>query len=93
MIKGFKDGDTEGVWNRERVRRFQAIERQALRRLRILDAATSLEDLRNVPSNRLHQLSGDRDGQWAIWINTQYRVCFHWEDDAATEVEITDYHD
>ena len=67
---------------------------QATRRLAVLDAATSLNDLRALRSNRLEALSGDRQGQYSIRVNLQWRICFEWPDGAAgpSKVEITDYH-
>lgn len=62
-----------------------------MRRLEALDAAESLDELRELRSNKLHQLQGDHKGQWAIWISGQWRICFTWRDGAA-EVEIVDYH-
>ena len=85
------DTDTETVWRDKRVRRFQAIQAQAKRRLNVLNAVTTLEDLRNNPGARLHRLKGDRAGQWAIAINEQYRIVFDWND-GPTKVAITDYH-
>lgn len=64
----------------------------ARRKLMMIDAAVELDDLRGPPSNKLHKLGGDRRGLWAIWINTQWRVCFSWRDGHAFDVEITDYH-
>ncbi len=91
MIKSFKDKDTESLYRRQFVRRFSGFERQALKRLRILDSATHLQDLAALPSNRLEPLSGDRKGQYSIRINQQWRTCFQW-DDAPYEVKIVDYH-
>ena len=72
---------------------FQGIERQAARRLSILNAAESMSTLRALPSNRLEALKGDRKGQYSIRINRQWRVCFVWEDELGpTDVEIVDYH-
>ena len=90
-IRSFADTDTETVWRDKRVRRFQAIQAQAKRRLNVLNAVTTLGDLRNNPGARLHRLKGDRAGQWAIAINEQYRIVFDWND-GPTNVEITDYH-
>jgi proteic killer suppression protein len=80
--------------NREHVREFSGFERQGWKRLEILDAATGLADLRALPSNRLEALHGDREGQFSIRINRQWRLCFEWPDGAAgpSNVEIVDYH-
>lgn len=75
-----------------RVRRFQFIERVARRKLRQLQIAGSLTDLRVPPGNRLEKLSGDRAGQYSIRINDQYRICFTWRQGVAGDVEIVDYH-
>lgn len=91
MIKGFKCKKTERLFNGRQVRRFSGFTRQAEKRLRILDAADTLEALRALPSNRFELLSGDRAGQYSIRVNMQWRVCFVW-DEGATEVEIVDYH-
>ena len=91
MIKNFHDQDTEDLYNRKYVKRFQGFERQAIRRLRILHDATSLIDLAALPSNHLEPLRGDREGQHSIRINLQWRICFIWTD-APEEVEIVDYH-
>lgn len=72
---------------------FQGFERQAARRLSILNAAESMNTLRALPSNHLEALKGDRNGQYSIRINRQWRVCFVWEDELGpTDVEIVDYH-
>lgn len=92
MIRGFRDKRTRRLWEGERVREFQAFARQAVKRLRILDAADSLDALRYMPSNRLETLKGERRGQHSIRINDQWRICFEWRDGDAHEVEITDYH-
>ncbi len=92
MIRSFADKDTERLARRERVRRFVQIERVALRKLRMIEAAEVLEDLRVPPGNRLEALKGDRAGQHSIRINDQYRVCFRWLDGEAHDVEIVDYH-
>ena len=93
MIKSFADRDTERLFRRERVKRLGAdIQGVALRKLRILDAATRLDDLRIPPANRLEKLKGDRAGQHSIRINRQWRVCFVWKDGDAHDVEIVDYH-
>jgi proteic killer suppression protein len=93
MIRSFRDRDTERVFHRERSRRLPPeVQRPALRKLAILDGADSLQDLRSPPGNRLEQLSGDRDGQYSIRINDQWRLCFRWINGDPEEVEIVDYH-
>jgi proteic killer suppression protein len=92
MIKGFRCKETEKVFKRQRSRRFGAIQRIALRKLLVLDAAGSLDDLRIPPANRLERLKGDRKGQYSIRINDQWRVCFRWKAGDADDVEIVDYH-
>ena len=76
MIRSFKDEDTETLFRLGRVRRFINIERPALRKLKQLDLARHLEDLRAPPANRLEKLSGNRVGQWSVRINDQFRICF-----------------
>jgi len=68
------------------------IQQTALRKLRMLNNATSLDDLRIPPANRLEKLSGDRAGQYSIRVNDQWRICFEWQEGDASRVEITDYH-
>jgi proteic killer suppression protein len=92
VIVSFASAETERLFLRERVRRFQAFERQAQRKLAALHAATSLNDLRAIPGNRLEKLRADREAQHSIRINDQWRVCFVWKDGNAHEVEIVDYH-
>lgn len=91
MIGSFKDKQTEALYQRQFVRRFSGIERQAVKRLRILESADSLTALSALPSNRLEALKGDRAGQFSIRINDQWRICFRW-DDGPFDVEIVDYH-
>jgi proteic killer suppression protein len=91
MIRDFKCKKTARLFNGERVPTFSGFARQADKRLRILDAAETLEALRALPSNRFEALSGDRVGQYSIRVNRQWRVCFTWEE-GAHEVEIVDYH-
>jgi len=74
------------------VKRFRNIERVARRKLEMLDAATTLGDLRALPGNRLEALVGDRKGQHSIRINDQFRICFFWQEGGAEQVEIVDYH-
>lgn len=90
-IRSLADRDTETVWLDRRVRRLQSIQAQAKRKLNILNAVATLDDLRNNPGARLHRLRGDREGQWAIAVNERYRIVFDW-DDGPANVEITDYH-
>ena len=93
MIRSFRDRETEKIFRRERVKRFSpAVQRVAQRKLAMLDAAESLQDLRVPPGNRLERLSGDRQGQHSVRINNQWRVCFRWKDGDAQGVEIVDYH-
>lgn len=92
MIKTFKNKEAEKIFHGTRVRKFQAFEAQARRRLKILDAAVSLESLFLIPSNKMHALGGDRNNQYALWINSQWRICFEWRDGHAESVEIVDYH-
>ncbi len=92
MIRSYKDRATKELAYGVPVRRFGNIAEQARTRLRRLEAATSLDDLRTLPSNRLHPLTRDRDGQWAIAVNRQWRICFEWRDGAAWNVELVDYH-
>ena len=93
MLQSFADKDTERVWKRERLRKFHPdIQRIALRKLAILDAAESLSDLRIPPRNRLEKLSGNRSGQHSICVNDQWRICFRWTKAGPEEISITDYH-
>jgi proteic killer suppression protein len=93
VIKSFRDKETEKLFSRERSRRLPPdIQQVALRKLRMLNRAFTLEDLRVPPANRLEKLAGDRAGQYSIRINDQWRVCFEWRDRDAFNVEITDYH-
>jgi proteic killer suppression protein len=93
VIQSFADADTERVWRRERVRRFGSdLQRMANRKLLIIDAAETLNDLRVPPGNRLERLRGNRSGRYGIRINDQWRICFSWSAAGAADVEITDYH-
>jgi len=93
MIKSFRDGDTEKVFGRRFSRRLPTdLQSVALRKLRMLNNAVSVNDLRSPPANRLEKLSGDREGQHSVRINDQWRVCFSWREGDAHDVEITDYH-
>jgi len=92
MIRSFKCSDTEALAKGIRVRRFVNISTVARRKLRPLEIAGTIEDLRIPPGNRLESLRGDRAGQHSIRINQQWRVCFRWTDAGAEDVEIVDYH-
>ena len=93
MILGYRDKRTERFANGVFVAAFQGFERQAAKRLSILNAAPSLETLGALPSNRLEVLRGEREGQYSIRINRQWRICFIWREDLGpTGVEIVDYH-
>ena len=93
MIVGFRDRETERIWSGRYSRRYsEDIQRAARRKLRILDAADTIEDLRNPPGNRLERLRGNRAGQYSIRINDQWRICFRWGQGGPRDVEIVDYH-
>lgn len=92
MIRSFRCPDTEALANGIRVKRFVNIEAVARRKLRQLEIASRLEDLRVPPGNRLEALKGRRSGQYSIRINDQWRVCFRWAESGAEAVEILDYH-
>ena len=92
MIRSFRCKDTEKLFNDKLVRVWVSIERPARRKLAILNAVGRLEDLKVPPGNRLEKLSGDRNGQWSIRINDQWRICFRWTGIDAFDVEIVDYH-
>lgn len=92
MILSFADEDTRRLAQGQRVPRFRPFERVALRKLRQLEIAGALQDLRVPPGNRLEALKGDREGQYSIRVNDQYRICFSWTEGGAEHVEIVDYH-
>jgi proteic killer suppression protein len=92
MIESFRCRDTERLFEDRPVPRFGRIERVARRKLLYLHRARSLDDLRSPPGNRLEALHGDRQGQYSIRINDQWRICFRWSEGDATDVEIVDYH-
>jgi toxin HigB-1 len=93
MIRSFGDRNTERLWNRERVPSYdQRILRAALSKLRQVGSATTLDDLRVPPGNRLEALKGDRAGQHSIRVNDQWRICFTWRNGGADDVELVDYH-
>ena len=91
-IRTFKCVDTEALFRLRRIARFVNIERPALRKLKQLDLARRIEDLRAPPANRLEQLKGDRSGQWSIRVNDQFRICFRRVGAEAEDVEIVEYH-
>jgi len=93
MIRTFADKETEKIWHGQASRRLPGdIQSVARRKLRMLNNAESLADLRIPPANRLEPLKGERKGQHSIRINDQWRICFRWNDGEALEVEIVDYH-
>jgi proteic killer suppression protein len=93
MILSFKDKETELVYNRQFSRKLPPdIQRTALRKLIVLHNSINLNDLKIVPGNNFESLYGDREGQYSIRINAQWRICFFWDGNNASDVEITDYH-
>ncbi|AXK81172.1 type II toxin-antitoxin system RelE/ParE family toxin [Pseudolabrys taiwanensis] len=93
MIVSFGDGEAAKIWLGERSRRVPFdIQAVALRKLRLIDAARRVDDLRVPPGNRLEKLGGDRAGQWSIRINDQWRIVFFWSEAGAEHVAIVDYH-
>jgi proteic killer suppression protein len=93
MIISFRDKETEKIWEQQYSKQLpRDIQRIGLRKLIIINRAKDLNDLKIPPGNKLEQLSGDRQGQFSIRINDQYRICFFWENGVASLVEITDYH-
>ncbi len=93
MLRSFADKETEQVWQRRRARKLdQEVQRAALRKLLILDAAETLDDLRVPPGNRLEKLKGNRAGSFSVRINQQWRICFRWTDAGPEDIEIVDYH-
>jgi proteic killer suppression protein len=93
MIKTFRCKETHKVYERKFSKKLpHDIQRVAYRKLLMIDSAIDIDDLRIPPANRLEKLSGDREGQYSIRINKQFRICFMWEDGSALDVEIVDYH-
>jgi toxin HigB-1 len=93
VIQNFKDKETQKIFERLRSRKLPSdIQQVALRKLRMLNRAETLQDLRVPPANRLERLVGDREGQYSIRVNDQWRICFEWQDGEALDVEIVDYH-
>jgi proteic killer suppression protein len=93
VLQSFADKETRKIWNEERSRGFPPdIQQRALIKLAMISQAIDINDLRIPPANRLEALRGDRNGQFSIRINQQWRICFRWEDGHAHDVEITDSH-
>jgi proteic killer suppression protein len=93
VIRNFKDKEAQKIFERQRSRKLPGdIQQVALRKLRMLNRAETLQDLKVPPANRLEALKGDRQGQYSICINAQWRICFQWENGEALDVEIIDYH-
>jgi len=93
MIQSFKDKETEKIWNQIYSKRIpKDVQRIGFRKLIMIHRAKDLFDLRVPPGNRLEQLLGNRMGQYSIRINSQWRVCFNWNEGIVSEVEISDYH-
>jgi toxin HigB-1 len=93
VIKSFKDRETQQIFTRQRSRRLPPdIQQIALRKLRMLNNAHTLNDLQVPPANRLEKLAGERARQYSIRINDRWRICFEWRDGDAYNVEIIDYH-
>jgi proteic killer suppression protein len=93
VIRNFRDPETERIWSGRQSRRLPSdIQAVALRKLRLLNQARTLADLRVPPGNRLERLSGNRAGQHSIRINDQWRICFAWREGRPADVEIVDYH-
>lgn len=93
MIKSFADKETERLWKGRKSKAVPGdVRERAVAKLTSINIATNVEELRVPPGNRLHKLSGEREGQWSISINQQYRVCFVFESGDAYDVEVVDYH-
>jgi proteic killer suppression protein len=93
VIRNFKDKETQKIFERQRSRKLPSdIQQVALRKLRMINRAETLQDLRVPPANRLERLVGNREGQYSIRVNNQWRICFEWQDGEASDVEIVDYH-
>jgi proteic killer suppression protein len=93
MIKSFKNKETEKIWQQETIKKLPIeIQRIGLRKLIMINASIDLNDLKIPPSNHLEKLKGNREGQYSIRINDQWRICFKWKNGNSFEVEIVDYH-
>jgi toxin HigB-1 len=92
VVQNFKDKETQKIFERLRSRKLPSdIQQVALRKLRMINRAETLQDLRVPPANRLERLVGDQEGQYSIRVNDQWRICFEWQDGEALDVEIVDY--
>jgi proteic killer suppression protein len=92
MIQSFADAETALIWSGRRSRRLPAdIQAVALRKLRLINQAQALGDLRAPPGNRLEALKGERRGHYSIRVNDQWRICFNWREGGAADVQIVDY--
>jgi proteic killer suppression protein len=92
MIRTFKNKATRAFYEGKWIKQWQSFQKQAERRLQILDQATCLQDLKSLPSNHFEALCGNREGQFSIRINLQWRICFRWVNEEPHDVEIVDYH-
>ena len=92
MIRSFKNKTVKDFYEGKRIKQWQAFQKQAERRLQILDEAICVDDLKNLPSNHFEALQGTRKGQFSIRINMQWRICFSWINNEPYNVEIVDYH-
>jgi proteic killer suppression protein len=92
VIRSFADEETRQLYLTGKSRRFGNIARAAARKIEAVDFAKALDDLRNPPGNHLEKLHGDREGEYSIRVNDQYRVCFRWQGEDAWDVEVVDYH-
>jgi proteic killer suppression protein len=94
MINSFRNKQTEKIWNGIGTKKLPTdVQERARRKLRMIDSAATLDDLKIPPGNRLEALHGDRAGQYSIRVNDQFRICFLWQSNNADGVEFTDYHD
>jgi len=93
MIRSFRCKETERLWQGQASRKFpREVQDRVLRKLRQIDAALTIDDLKTPPGNRLEALKGDRKGQWSIRVNEQWRLCFRWSDGDSLDLELVDYH-
>ena len=93
MIRSFKEKEAEKIFNRQRSAKLpEMLQQAALRKLRMLNRASTMNDLRVPPANHLEKLKGDREGQYSIRINERWRICFEWHNNDSFQVEIVDYH-